>query len=306
MMLTTAPNGSLQNHEERMPVQSFTSGDHEGDFFFLSVFQNESASEMLLGPMPPNENNTKSKPPTGLPAYLAHLWTNPLLTAEQEQHGFRKLSYLKYRTSCLEASLRSSIGCSAMLDDLKQLNDQTVEVRNLLIESNLRLVVSLAKRYARCNSNEFDEMVCVGNAALIHAVDLYDFRRGVRFSTYAYRAIQTSIFSSYRKEGRRKSRFITRGTEAVESATGDAGESEIAGLQSTEAREQVIQLMDALDERDRTIVMARFGINQKHKGVAFHVIAKEVGLSTTRTVQLFHRSLAKMRVLLTKRKSVRR
>ena len=270
----------------------------------MSIFRNESASEMLLGPMPQNEKNNKSKPPRGLPAYLAHLWTVPLLTAEQEQHSFRKLNYLKYRSSCLEASLRSCIGCAAMLDDLKQLNDRSVEVRNVLIESNLRLVVSLAKRYASCNSHQFDEMVCVGNAALFRAVDLYDFRRGNRFSTYAFRAIQTSIFSMYRKEGRMKRRFVASGTEVVESAIGDAGESDIAGLHSAEAREQVIQLMEALDERDRAIVMARFGINRKRKGVAFHVIAKEIGLSTTRTVQLFHRSLEKMRAVLAKRNSV--
>lgn len=238
-----------------------------------------------------------------MPAYLSHLWTMPLLTAEQEFHGFRKLNYLKYRVSFLDKNLRSCVGCAAMPDDLNQLNHQCAEVRNLLIESNLRLVVSLSKKYASWNSNEFDEMVSVGNAALIHAVDLFDFRRGFRFGTYAYQAIQSSIFSSYRKEGRIKSRFVTSGSEAVELAIGDAGQSAIAELQSAEAREQVIQLIESLDERDQMIVMARFGINQKRKGVAFQVIAKEIGLSPTRTVQLFHRSLAKMRRLINTRSS---
>lgn len=63
-----------------------------------------------------------------------------------------------------------------MLGDLKHLNECSVEVRNLLIESNLRLVISLAKKYASSISLDFDELVCVGNAALVRAVDLFDFR----------------------------------------------------------------------------------------------------------------------------------
>ncbi|MGB7328959.1 MAG: sigma-70 family RNA polymerase sigma factor [Rubripirellula sp.] len=307
MTFSTELNVSLQN-EQSLPHQNsdrsaelLASGDQEGDFFFLSVFRSESASEMLLGPMPASEKTTLTKPPRGLPAYLAHLWTVPLLTAEQEQHSFRKLNYLKYRRSCLQSNVRSCIGCAAMADDLTQLDDRVVEVRNAIVEANLRLVVSLAKRYAGWNSNEFDEIVGVGNAALIRAVDLFDFRRGGRLSTYAYQAIQTSIYSNYRKESRMSRGFIASGTEAVESAVGDAGESDLAELQSVETREQVIQLLTTLDDRARKIVSARFGINRKRKGVAFHVIAKEIGLSTTRTAQLFHHSIAKMRGLLTKR-----
>ncbi len=303
-MIATTLSFSLDFNNDRMGKECVATHLGEKDVFFMDIFLEESASELLLGPIPPDEKKKGSKPPKGLPAYLAHLWKVPLLSAEQEYHAFRKLNYLKYRSACLEASLRSCVGCVAMLDDLERLGNQQVEVRNLIIESNLRLVYSLAKRYARLNSQEFDEAICVGNACLVRAVDLFDFRRGLRFSTYAYQAIQTAIFGAYRKEGKVRSKFSASGGEAVESAVGDAGASDLAGLHCVELREQVIQLMEALDERDRIIVMARFGIDQRHSGVAFHVIAKEVGLSTTRTVQLFHRSIAKMRSLIAKRRLV--
>jgi RNA polymerase sigma factor (sigma-70 family) len=283
--------------------QDCTNNEHEGEYFFTPDFLDESAREMLLATLPASEKRRKSKAPNRCPAYLAHLWTVPLMTFEQEQHEFRKLNYLKFCAFNLESRLRSCIGCSAMVEELGMTRDHIVEIRNLVIESNLRLVVSLAKKYAHFGSNEFDEMICVGNAALMRAVDLFDYRRQVRFSTYAYRAIKTSIFSAYRKEAKMKSRFVESGAWAVDSVVGNAGESDIAELRSAEAREQVIQLMESLDERDRKIVMARFGINQQSKGVAFHVIAKEIGISTTRTVQLFHRSISKMRVLLSKRRS---
>lgn len=297
-MLETTPQTSLANPQDRQSVRASNDCGDSPNFFFLSIFSDETTAGLVMGPMPASDKLAEANPPRGLPAHLAHLWTVPLLTAEQEYHGFRKLNYLKYRSSCLESSLRSCVGCAAMLADLKHLNQAAVEVRNLLIESNLRLVISLAKKYAVSNSLDLDELICVGNAALVRAVELFDFRRNIRFSTYAYHAIQTSIFGAYRKESRVKRRFVANGTATVDSAVSDAGVSDVAELKALEARNQVIQLMEALDDRDKQIVMTRFGINRKDNGVAFHVIAKEIGLSTTRTIQLYHRSLSKMQAVV--------
>jgi RNA polymerase primary sigma factor len=269
------------------------------------------ARELLSTPLP-NRNDAKaSKSPRGLPAFLAHLWTVPLLSAEQERDCFRRLNYAKYMASTTQTLARSCIGCAAMLEEGKRYVELAHQNRNLLIESNLRLVVSIARKYASYGSDDFEELVCVGNATLVHTVDLFDYRRGNRFSTYAYEAIQCSMFSEHRKKTRFKENQIAGGSEVVELVVRDAAECDIAELEAAEAREQVIRLMETLDERDRIIVMARFGINRKQKGVSFHVIAKEIGLSTTRTVQLFHRSIQKMRSMIGKQdtlngRSVRR
>lgn len=58
-------------------------------------------------------------------------------------------------------------------------------VRNFFVESNLRLSVSISKRYARGSSQELFDLVQVGNIGLVRAVDRFDYRRGFRFSTYA-------------------------------------------------------------------------------------------------------------------------
>lgn len=268
------------------------------DYFFIEEFDSEGAGETFLAVMPPTSRKNQPIPHGGLPAYLAHLWTLPLLNKAQEQHCFRKLNYLKYLLVRSQSKPNACVAFHEIQDDSEALRESIVRVRNFLVESNLRLVVSVAKRHGSPMSESFDELVSVGNTTLLRAVDLFDYRRGIRFSTYAYQAIERSIFTLFRRNQRYRKSVSTADEGMLEVCQGDAGESDRVELEADEASRQVTALVAELDDRDRYIVMARFGINRPRSGVAFHVIAKEVQLSTTRTVQLFNRSIEKMRLSL--------
>ncbi|MCS6861205.1 MAG: RNA polymerase sigma factor RpoD/SigA [Abditibacteriales bacterium] len=66
------------------------------------------------------------------------------------------------------------------------------EARRVLIESNLKLVVSIARRYRRMGV-PLEDLIQEGNIGLIKAVDHYDYRRGTRFSTCAVHWIEQHI-----------------------------------------------------------------------------------------------------------------
>lgn len=71
------------------------------------------------------------------------------------------------------------------------LNGDT-EARNKLIEANLRLVVSIAKRFKGCGIS-FLDLIQEGNLGLMNAADKFDYRKGNRFTTYATWCIRQSI-----------------------------------------------------------------------------------------------------------------
>ena len=74
--------------------------------------------------------------------------------------------------------------------------------REKLAESNLRLVVSIAKKYARSDRGRFLDLVQEGNLGLLRAVDKFEYRRGFRFSTYATWWIRQAISRAYAEQSR--------------------------------------------------------------------------------------------------------
>lgn len=75
------------------------------------------------------------------------------------------------------------------------------EAKNQLILCNLRLVVSVAKKYMSKGMN-FIDLISEGNLGLIHAIDKFDLSKGYRFSTYAVWWIKQSITKAVINKGR--------------------------------------------------------------------------------------------------------
>jgi len=75
----------------------------------------------------------------------------------------------------------------------KRIEKGDMAAKDKMIESNLRLVVSIAKKYSWDNNDQLLEMIENGNLGLIRAVEKFDYRKGFKLSTYATWWIKQSI-----------------------------------------------------------------------------------------------------------------
>jgi RNA polymerase primary sigma factor len=88
------------------------------------------------------------------------------------------------RVSIEKASSISSQDARLAMGCLAEAQDRTHLARGELIEANLRLVVSIAKKYTN-RGLQFSDLIQEGNLGLMKAVDKFEYQRGYKFSTYA-------------------------------------------------------------------------------------------------------------------------
>jgi RNA polymerase primary sigma factor len=120
--------------------------------------------------------------------YLREIGRVNLLTAEDEVVLARKIQQGVRATKALEKDGLDP----ARLRKLKRVVAEGEQARRRLAEANLRLVVSVAKRYMGRGMN-FLDLIQEGNIGLLRAVEKFDHRRGYKFSTYASWWIRQAI-----------------------------------------------------------------------------------------------------------------
>ncbi len=121
--------------------------------------------------------------------YLREIGRVPLLTAEDEVELAKSIEAGLYAEEKMNSGFTFSTGDRA---DLEWLAADGVRGKQRLIEANLRLVVSIAKRYIG-RGLVFLDLIQEGNLGLIRAVEKFDYTRGYKFSTYATWWIRQAI-----------------------------------------------------------------------------------------------------------------
>ena len=129
----------------------------------------------------------------GMGSYLDGIGATDLLSAAQE----RELSAIIMAGQEAQKILRAAAGRSGLTDarvaELEYSAAAAGAAKDLFVRSNLRLVVSIARRYPLPAGMELLDLVQEGNLGLEHAVDKFDGRKGFKFSTYATPWIRQAI-----------------------------------------------------------------------------------------------------------------
>jgi RNA polymerase primary sigma factor len=122
--------------------------------------------------------------------YLKQIGKVPLLNAEQEVELAKRIE------AGLFADHKLAEGCGVLRPgqsiDLEWVAEDGRRAKNHLVEANLRLVVSLARRYAG-RGMLFLDLIQEGNLGLIRGVEKFDYAKGYKFSTYATWWIRQAI-----------------------------------------------------------------------------------------------------------------
>jgi RNA polymerase primary sigma factor len=122
--------------------------------------------------------------------YLREIGRVPLLTAQDEVDLAKSIEAGLFAEEKLQSDRAACAG--ALLSDLAQLATDGMQAKQRLIEANLRLVVSIAKRYIG-RGLVFLDLIQEGNLGLIRAVEKFDYTKGYKFSTYATWWIRQAI-----------------------------------------------------------------------------------------------------------------
>ncbi|MDR1790245.1 MAG: sigma-70 family RNA polymerase sigma factor [Propionibacteriaceae bacterium] len=150
-----------------------------------------------------NADPMQGKDAVGL--YLADIAKKPLLTAVEEIELAKRIEVGLYAEQLLKGELPPAEAAKHRLkvppSELERLVEEGKEARAKFINGNLRLVVSVAKKYAHGQMPLLD-IIQEGNAGLIRAVEKFDYTKGFKFSTYATWWVRQSIARGIAQQGR--------------------------------------------------------------------------------------------------------
>ncbi|MFI6503022.1 RNA polymerase sigma factor [Nonomuraea typhae] len=192
---TTAPKKSTATRkstkavkESAGPPAAEPGADDEPDELTLSASAEDADEDADLEQEPLDLDDNQSVMGDSVHTYLKSIGRRTLLTAAEEVELARRIEaglYAEYKLDDDDCPM-------AMRDDLEMVAEDGRRAKDHMLEANLRLVVSVAKKYTDRGMSLLD-VVQEGNLGLIRAVEKFDYTKGFKFSTYAMWWIRQAI-----------------------------------------------------------------------------------------------------------------
>jgi len=256
--------------------------------------EQEILGEVLFGTGLPSHEPTRSSRVLDLPSHLARLCETKLLSPPEEAQLFRRMNYLRQVATNFQNQLVIENATEWELRRIEGLVGGSNWYRDLIVKSNMRLVISIVKKFVN-DYNVFDDLLSDGIMALMRAVDKFDYGMGFRFSTYATQVVRRNAYRTVMQKQKERSQVSLSIDEAGIDVCDRDSNSSMSLERWNDLRTQLGGLLDKLDRREKFIVRATFSLGGHRRVQTLQRLADKLGVSKERVRQLEMRALEKLR-----------
>ncbi|MGN0452938.1 MAG: RNA polymerase sporulation sigma factor SigK [Ruminococcus sp.] len=185
---------------------------------------------------------------------------------------------------------------------LKLSREGDIGARNKLVEHNLRLVAHIIKKYY-ANKSDHEDLVSIGTIGLIKAINTFNPDKNIKFSSYASRCIENEILMHFRN-GKKSAQDISL-NEAIDTdkdgnpltlidvlAVEENFADELDNKLNIEKLSEYIS--SELDEREKTVIMLRYGLNG-NEPLTQREVAEKLGISRSYISRIEKKALLSLR-----------
>jgi RNA polymerase sigma factor (sigma-70 family) len=225
------------------------------------------------------------------------------LSREEEVDLFLSYNYCRHRLMKIMKTHPHKRLTAAATQELLKWDQAALDIRDEIVQANLGLVPSMVER-SRLTGVDFAELISEGQLALLRSVGKFDCSRGFKFSTYACRAILTSISRAVALMARHRAQFPT-------DYDPDLQKSDVVELRREHVEANCMQELAGiladntaeLTTTERRVLSERFGMRGgRRKSTAdpktLRQVAEVFGVTKERVRQIQNKALAKLRIVL--------
>lgn len=188
-----------------------------------------------------------------------------------------------------------------------------IKSRNKILESNLRFVYSIAKKY-RGRGVDISDLISAGNEGMIYALERFDINRNVKFFSYAVWKIRQNMqllvkeyedkdkveiaIEEFANDDFIEDYQVTDYDEDVSNNKWDIEDADAIFLKNEDKEQKslvVNALLKTLSEREKVVIKMFFGINEEEHNYSLEEISKTLQLSTERVRQIKLKAIQDMR-----------
>jgi len=267
------------------------------DYIYNADFDDPAKAAEMAGPMPDeadfNDKLKTMRAPKDVEAHMTYLYERPLLNFKQEQHLFRKMNFLKHLLKKLQERIDPAKVKVSELAEVERLGQGIKDVRDILIECNLRLVHKLASQHMQA-SQGLDELKSDAHISIMRAVEKFDYGRGFKFSTYATWAIVKNFARSIPDEFTHRTKYMTGHDEMLEHRMDTHTDESEMMMVAEQAKQRVNRLLEHLDPRTREVIRMRTGIDGSEE-MTLEQIGQHFGITKERVRQINVRGMKMLR-----------